>query len=85
MISLSVWLPGPIFRGGGLSLWSGPMFLPDGSLSSGGLCLWGLCPVGVSVQWGSLCRGSLCRGVSVQGVSVQEGGLLILPRDSFLL
>ena len=50
MMSLPVWLPGPMFFSGGLP---GPMFLPGGSLSSGSLsrvlCLGGLC-LGVSVR-----------------------------------
>ena len=65
MMSLSVWLPGPIFLLGmslslvpcsfqGVSVW--------GSLSWGGcLCPWGLCPGGVS---GGLCPGGLYQGES---------------------
>ena len=74
MMSLSVWLPGPIFRSGGLSLWSGPMFLPDGSLSIGGLCLWGLCPLGVSVEEGISVQGGLCAGGLCPGGNLCPGG-----------
>ena len=52
MMSLRVWLPGPMFLQGGLYLWS---HVPSkGSLSGG------LCP-------GSLCPGGLCQGVCVGG------------------
>ena len=72
MMSLLVWLPGPLFLLGGVcprgSL-PGPMFLPWGSLSGG-----------ISVQWGSLSRGgSLFRGrfLSSGEVSVCGGGLCL--------
>ena len=62
MMSLPVWLPGPMFLPW-VSI-PGPMFLPGGegslsrgSLSRGGFCPGGLC-LGVSVQ-GGLCRRSL--------------------------
>ena len=81
MMSLFVWLFGPMFLlRGGVSV-SGPMFLPGESLSwgflsrgrslsRGGLCPGGLCPVGlcpVGSLFGDLCPGeSLSRGVSVR-------------------
>ena len=70
MMSLPVWLPGPMFLPG--------VLCPVGSLSRGSLsearCLsrggpGGLCP------GGSLFRGSLCRGVSAQGWSLYKGYL----------
>ena len=59
MMSLPVWLPGPMVLLG-VSV-SGPMFLPRWSLSLVGLCPWSHV----------LFRGSLSKEVSVQGVSVQ--------------
>ena len=71
MKSLPVWMPGPMFLLGGVSV-SDPKFLPGGSLSRGSLS-----GVGIYVQ-GGLCPGGslfgrvLCPGVSVQGVSVRD-------------
>ena len=81
VMSLLVWLPGPMFLlrslclGGGLSLCRGSQsggLCPGEPLSRGvslqsGLCLGGLCP-------GGLCPGNLCTGDSVQGVYVGDGG-----------
>ena len=53
MMSLPIWLPGPMFLLEGLSPWS--HVRSSGGLCLGGLCLGGLCP-------GGLCpRGGLCR------------------------
>ena len=53
MMSLPIWLPGPMFLLEGLSSWS--HVRSSGGLCLGGLCLGGLCP-------GGLCpRGGLCR------------------------
>ena len=43
MMSLSVWLPSPMFLLGGLYLWS---HVPSGGLCSRGLCPGGFCPRG---------------------------------------
>ena len=67
MMSLPVWLPGPMFFLGGPL--PGPMFLPGVPMSKGvsgdgGLCLGmgGFCPAGVSVQEGSLSRKVYVKG-----------------------
>ena len=79
MVSLPVWLSGPMFLlGASLSLVPCSFFCPGKSLYGGSLCR-GLCPGEVSIQGrlcpGGDCPGSLCLGVSVQGkgVSVQGG------------
>ena len=69
MMSLPVWLPGPIFLPGSLC--------PEESLSWGVSVLGGLCPGG-SLSWvvsvlGGLCPGSLSRGALSRQVSVQGG------------
>ena len=70
MMSLPVWLLGPMFLLGGLCLWS---HAPLGGLR--GLSE-GLCP-GVFVGGGGyLSWENLSRGVSVEGVSV-KGGLCL--------
>ena len=66
MMSLRVWLPGPMFLVGGLYLWS---HVPSkGSLSGGSLSRESLSRESLSRE--SLSRGSLsgglCRGVSVR-------------------
>ena len=73
MMSLHVWLPGPMLLMGGLSPWS---HVP----SKGGLCPeGGLCVEGGLCPGGSLSRGSLSRRVSVWGslfrVSLSRRGL----------
>ena len=81
MMSLPVWLPGPMFFLGRISV-SGPMFLLGRGVSVQGVCAGGLCPrklcLGdVSVQAG-VCPGglgpggSLSRWVSVQGGLCRE-------------
>ena len=85
MMSLPVWLRGPMFLPGGslsrlvsvqVGLCSGSL-CPGGSLSRGSLSR-GLCP-GRSLSRGSLSRGSRYKQISLQGVSAQgvpvQGGL----------
>ena len=64
MVSLPVWLSGPMFLLGGLCLWS---HVP--SSVQGSLCMGDLCPGG-SVQGRSLSRGVSVQEVTIQGVSV---------------
>ena len=68
MMSLPVWLPGPMFLRG-VSVPSGPMFLPGEWVSvQGG---WSLCLVPCSLGKGFLSRG-LCSSLS-RGFSIQRG------------
>ena len=53
MMSLPIWLPGPMFFLEGLSPWS--HVRSSRGLCLGGLCLGGLCPGGLCPQ-GGLCR-----------------------------
>ena len=72
MMSLPVWLLGPMFLGGGVGSVSGPMFLRRGLCPGGGSlsCRGGGAGgslSGVSLVWGSLCpwgagAGGLCLG-----------------------
>ena len=72
MMSLPVWLPGPMFLFGGLCPWS--------HVSSGGLCPWshvssgGLCPWS-HVSSGGLCLWSHVVPCSFQGVFLTETSL----------
>ena len=71
MMSLPVWLPGPMFLLGGLCPWSHVPSL-------------GVSVQGASVQGGSLSGGFFPGGVSVQGTSVQGVSVqgVLCPRGS---
>ena len=76
MMSLPVWLPGPMFFLGRISV-SGPMFLLGRGVSVQGVCAGGLCPRNlclgdVSVQAG-VCPGGLGPGGLYPGGSLSRG------------